>query len=157
MVGHLRRHRVRHLLIGGVNYLLQHKPVLTFDVDFWVRNDSGNLARCEKALAAMGASWGTTDREWALVSKRKPGWLSGRTVFCMTSPLGSLDIFLCVKGLDDWDASAARSVWLRTDTGMRCRGICDRDMLACQLALPAPDRKLDRVRDLRSAIRGHRR
>ena len=30
------RHEVAWLLIGGMNFLLRHKPVLTFDVDLWV-------------------------------------------------------------------------------------------------------------------------
>ena len=27
---------VKYLVIGGVNFLLQHKPVLTFDIDLWI-------------------------------------------------------------------------------------------------------------------------
>ena len=32
----LNRQDVRYILIGRMNFLLRHTPVLTFDVDVWV-------------------------------------------------------------------------------------------------------------------------
>lgn len=37
---------VEYMLIGGMNYLLRHDPVLTFDVDVWINDAEGNRARC---------------------------------------------------------------------------------------------------------------
>ena len=47
----LNRHQVDCLLIGGMNFLLRHQPMLTFDVDVWVADTPDNLRRCESALA----------------------------------------------------------------------------------------------------------
>jgi len=39
----LAEHRVAYLLIGGVNFMLRHKPLLTYDED---------MLRCQMALKA---------------------------------------------------------------------------------------------------------
>jgi hypothetical protein len=36
---------VEYLLIGGMNFLLRHKPVRTFDVGLWIRDEEANRAR----------------------------------------------------------------------------------------------------------------
>ena len=41
----LHEEHVDYLLIGGMNFLLRHRPELTFDVDIWVRDDAENLER----------------------------------------------------------------------------------------------------------------
>ena len=51
----LNHHGVQYILIGGVNFLLQHQPIATFDVDFWVEDSDENRDRCHAALAALGA------------------------------------------------------------------------------------------------------
>ena len=43
----MRDHSVRCLLIGGMNYLLRHEPVLTYDVDLWIEDTEANRRRCE--------------------------------------------------------------------------------------------------------------
>ena len=62
----LNQHGVDYLLIGGVHFLLRHKPQLTFDVDIWVDDNKKNLLRCEKALNSLNAEWGATERDWDL-------------------------------------------------------------------------------------------
>lgn len=140
------------LLIGGMNYLLRHEPALTYDVDFWIRNDDENLRKCEKALAGMQAQWGHDDNEWRDVSGMKPGWLGRQSVYCLTSPHGSIDIFLAVDGLGDWDASDRQAVSGRTQSGVAFKGLSDADMLRCQMALPESARKAGRINVLRKAM-----
>ena len=56
----LHDERVDYLLIGGMNFLLRHLPELTFDVDIWVRDDSGNLEpelRNRKRVALREGLW----------------------------------------------------------------------------------------------------
>lgn len=144
--------RVRFLLIGGVNYLLRHRPVLTYDVDLWIEDSPENRALCEQALADLGAEWGRDDADWAPVKQRMAGWLDGQLVFCLASAAGAVDVFRSVRGLGCWAEAFARSVEVRTASGIACRGLCDEDMLACQMALDESEQKLDRIRDLRRAL-----
>jgi len=148
----LDRNKVAFLLIGGINYLLRHKPVLTYDVDIWIEDSDKNIRRCETALSQLKAEWGETDDDWMPVAKRSPGWLKLQMVFCMTSPDGAIDVFRQVKGLKDWRACFERSVSAKTG-GISFRGLSDQDMLKSQKALSKPDQKQDRIRTLNRAIR----
>jgi len=146
------RHQVAYILIGGVNFLVQHAPVLTYDVDLWIEDTPPNLDRCEKALADLQAEWGPSENDWQPVADKKPGWLAGQTVFCLTSPHGAIDVFRGVAGLESWSACRGRAPALHTAAGTVFRGLSDEDMLRCQLALPEAERKADRVRALRKAL-----
>ena len=42
------RHQVACLLIGGMNFLLRHQPVLTFDIDLWISDE--DMLACQLAL-----------------------------------------------------------------------------------------------------------
>jgi len=55
---------VEYLLIGGMNFLLRHQPVLTDDVDLWICDTDANRARSERALIRLAAAWGTTLKDW---------------------------------------------------------------------------------------------
>jgi hypothetical protein len=50
ILGTMQDHGVRCLLIGGMNYLLRHEPVLTYDVDLWIEDTAANRRRCEQAI-----------------------------------------------------------------------------------------------------------
>jgi hypothetical protein len=50
------RRQAGYLLIGGMNFLLRHQPVLTFDVDLWVADTPENLRRTE-GLNLKGVSY----------------------------------------------------------------------------------------------------
>lgn len=139
---------VEYLLLGGMNFLLRHKPVLTFDIDFWINDTPDNLSRCEKALARLDASWGASDGDWGKVGQLNPGWLSTQIMFCTMSPYGAIDIFRAVKGLGNWEKSASAAVEGETANGMKYRGLSDADMLKCQYALEESQRKLDRIKTL---------
>jgi hypothetical protein len=142
---------VEYLLIGGMNFLLRHEPVLTYDIDFWIHDTAENLDRCAAALQQLDAAWGTTEADWRPVAAQ-PGWLARQEVFCLTSPSGAIDIFRSVKGLCSWTECAARAEAGRTAGGVPYRGLCDEDMLACQLALAPGERRQTRVEALRRAI-----
>lgn len=149
-------HAVDYLLIGGMNFLLRHEPVLTYDIDFWILDTAENLARCDAALRALEAEWGATERDWRPVAAQ-PGWLLRQHVFCLTSPSGAIDIFRTVTGLRSWEECNARAVVGVTAGGVPYRGLCDEDMLACQLALPPEERRQARIDILeRARARGGR-
>ncbi len=137
--------------LGGGNFLLRHKPVLTFDVDFWIEDTEINRRRCEVALSELAAEWGTAEFDWGPVALKASGWLSRQSVYCLTSPHGAIDIFRSVKGLSDWNASFNASVLGKTASGIAYRGLSDQEMLACQLSLPPESRKNDRIRELEKA------
>ena len=91
--------QVDYLLIGGMNYMLRHEPVLTFDVDLWIDDTPENRKRCDLALRDLRAEWGETEQRWAPVSNLPEDWLGRQTIFCLTSPHGAIDIFRHVLGL----------------------------------------------------------
>jgi hypothetical protein len=142
---------VEYLLIGGMNFLLRHEPVLTYDIDFWIRDTAANLARSDTALRQLDASWGPTEDAWRPIAEQA-GWLARQSVFCLTSPVGAIDIFRTVTGLTSWEACRERAVFGQTAAGVEYRGLCDEDMIACQLALPEGQRRQTRIESLRQAI-----
>jgi hypothetical protein len=143
---------VDYLLIGGMNFFIRHQPVATFDVDVWIDDQADNRRRCEIALADLGAAWGETEADWRPVQTRPAGWLDRHGVYCLTSRAGNIDVFRSVDGLPEWRTCRARGVAAQTAAGIAFPALADRDLLACQLALPEEDRKLDRVRYLRRLL-----
>jgi hypothetical protein len=148
----MNRHGVEYLLIGGMNFLLRHQPVLTFDVDLWINDTPDNLARCESALSTLDASWGQSVDSWGPVAKLPAGWLSRQPLFCLVTPSGAVDIFRQVSGLDDWSASKRRAIGEKTADGVGYWGLCDKDMLRCQEALDPRVQKSARVAFLRKRL-----
>lgn len=144
----LNRHQVAYLLIGGMNFLLRHLPVLTFDVDLWIADNAANRQRCERALAELHAQWGRDDQDWKPVSQHLAGWLECQPLFCLTSPHGAIDIFRSVAGLGSWDDSRATSVASHTASGVAYVGLSDDDMLVCQDALEEGPRKREWIETL---------
>lgn len=141
---------VEYLLIGGMNFLLRHEPVLTYDIDLWIRDTAENRDRCDVALRTLDAAWGATEQDWRPIAAQ-PGWLMRQAVFCLTSSSGAIDIFRTVTGLSSWEESNARAHAGWTAAGVPYRGLCDEDMLACQMALPPEQRRQSRVEALRRA------
>jgi hypothetical protein len=148
----LNQEQVDFLLIGGMNFLLRHMPELTWDVDIWVKDDAENLARLNRALALLGSGWGRTETEWGPVPAESH-WLRTQEVFCLTTTHGALDVFRDVRGLEGrYLDCQGRGVRARTAGGIQFTGLSDEDMLACQEALPAEERKERRIQVLREAI-----
>lgn len=148
------QHQVAYLLIGGMNFLLRHLPLNTYDVDLWIDDEPANRRRCEAALAALQAEWGLTDADWGLVARLPADWLSRQGVFSLNSPHGAIDVFRSVQGLPDWPIAAARAALERTQGGVSYHGLSDEDMLQCQLALDPALRKSTRVQYLENKLKG---
>lgn len=144
---------VAFLLIGGMNFLLRHEPVLTFDVDLWIDDQFDNRRACERALGQLDAEWGRTDETWGPVRALPAGWLDAQPVFCLNSPSGAIDIFRVVTGLDDWSTCRSRALAERTAGGVDYWGLCDADMLQCQLALDERHRRTQRVATLERILK----
>jgi hypothetical protein len=153
VLGTLNRHGVDYLLIGGVNFLLRHAPVLTYDLDVWIDDVANNRHRCEAALAELQAEWGVTEDDWGPVKSKQPGWLDCRSVVCLTSPHGAIDVFRSVLGLDSWAVCRSRAEECKTGSNTPFSGLSDTDMLACQLALPEGQRNEERIRYLQNLQR----
>ena len=147
------RYQVAYLLIGGMNFLLRHEPVITFDVDLWIEDTSENRLRCEQALAALDAEWGRSDEDWSPVATKPSGWLASQGVFSLHTPHGPIDIFRSVQGLTDWQTSFANALWERTGGGVDYRGISDNDMLLCQQVLELQYQKPARIQTLQSKLK----
>jgi hypothetical protein len=143
---------VRYLLLGGVNFALRHDYVITIDIDFWIEDTQENLARTNAALRTLNAEWGPTALDWKAVPE-DPAWLKRQSAFCLTTPLGPVDIFRAVKGLEDFDICFKRSSAAITPRGVRFQSLSDEDMLRCQEALDPSSQKLDRMRTLRDALK----
>ena len=133
------RHQVAYLLIGGVNFLFQHAPVLTYDVDFWIEDMPENLDRCERARG-VASRVGTLRRGLAAGGREKPGWLRGQTVFCLTSPHGAIDVFRSVTGLESWSACRGRAAALHRG-GNHLPGIVRCGHAAMSACMPEGERK----------------
>jgi hypothetical protein len=151
----LNEQQVRYLLIGGMNFLLRHKPELTYDVDIWVADDEENRTRTNRALREMAAEWGRTDNDWDLVPE-DASWLSRQGVYCLTSKFGAIDIFREVRGLEGkFEECFSRAIPEETGSGVRYHGLADIDMLRCQEVLPEGQQKRSRVEVLRAAVKRH--
>jgi hypothetical protein len=148
----MNRHGCRFLLIGGVNFMLRHQPILTYDVDLWIEDSEENRRHCEQALLELKAEWGATDASWGSVSRLGDGWLDSQHVYSLLTAHGAVDIFRSVAGLDDWQACWQRAKSESTQAGETYRGLADEDMLECQLALAEGLQKQERIRALRAAI-----
>lgn len=151
----MNAHQVNYILLGGMNFMLRHQPVLTYDVDLWIEDTPENRARCEQALISLDAAWGRDDNDWGPVSRFQAGWLERQGVFSFTTKFGALDIFRQVKGLVSWDHCRSRADQCFTASGKPFLSLSDTDMLACQYALDESLRKLDRIRYLESLNHDH--
>lgn len=143
---------VDYLLIGGMNFVLNHRPELTFDVDVWVRDEDNNLGRLNQALRNLEASWGASETTWNPVPEN-PAWLKTQSLFCLTSSSGALDIFRQVLGLDNRLEECRKSAAAKTTgSGVPYLSLSDRHMLECQPALPSAEQKQARIQVLVEAI-----
>jgi hypothetical protein len=148
----LNSHEVACILIGGMNFLLRHAPVVTFDIDIWIEDTDENVDRCERALAALGAEWGEADDDWGPVAAKKPRWLRRQTLFCLTSPYGSIDVFRAVKGLESWTTCRGQAYRGETALGTPYWGLSDNDMLRSQTVLDENEQKQQRIQTLQTAL-----
>lgn len=88
----MNRRGVDYLLIGGVNFMMRHRLMLTFDVDLWIEDSAENRQRCVQALVDLDAEWGATEKDWGLVSRFSGDWLSLQAVFSFLTREGPVVI-----------------------------------------------------------------
>lgn len=145
-------HRVDYILIGGMNFFLNHAPVATFDVDLWIDDGPDNRTGCHEALAALEAEVCLEPKGviWQKVADLDgPRWLEQQAVHYLFSPAGPIDVFRFVPGLEAGFRALKGSCPERaTPAGVPYRSLNDALMIQCQLALDKPVRKLDRLRAL---------
>lgn len=140
------------ILIGGMNFLLNHQPYLTYDVDLWVNDEPKNVSSLNGALRSLGAQWGATEASWGPLPD-DPAWLHRQSVYCLTTTAGPLDIFFEVRGLEGGYQTCRTAALPRTTAaGLPYLSLSDADMLACQEALDEPERKRDRMAILKAAL-----
>jgi len=141
-----------YILIGGMNFFLNHAPVVTFDIDLWISDVPSNIDATHRALASLNAeaSFDRKGDDWRRVSELGgSGWIRRQGVHCLNSPHGPIDIFLSVPGLgSEFTVLKPACPIRKTPGGVAYRSLNDDGMIRCQLALPAGIRKLDRLRAL---------
>jgi hypothetical protein len=145
------RQKVDYLLIGGMNFHLRHKPILTYDIDFWINDTEENRARCEKALVELNAEWGRSQEDWGPVANLKPGWLEEQEI-CLTSPFCPINIYRSRKGVGSWVDANKRGYTGATPEGTSYRGLGDEDTLRDQYSLDEKDRRMERIRLLEELL-----
>jgi hypothetical protein len=149
----MNRFAVAYLLVGGMNFMLRHQPIMTFDIDLWIEDSDENRQRCEQALAALDAEWGETDASWEKVALKPAGWMARQGVYSLHSPHAPIDIFRSMKGQGAWQASFQRAIAESTASGISYYGLSDEDMLQCQLALDVSEQKPSRIQALQNRLR----
>ena len=148
----VNEHAVDCILAGGTNFMLNHAPILTFDVDLWILDTDENRARVSQAPVALQAEWGLNEKEWKPVGGA-PDWLKQQNVYCLTSPHGAIDVFRQLRGLENqYEHCRRRALARNTASGIPYVSLSDEDMLRCQETLDPADQKADRMRILREAI-----
>jgi hypothetical protein len=151
------RRQAEYILIGGMNFFIVHEPVVTFDVDLWVADMESNHRAVHAALVELQAevSFSPKGEDWRrLLAEEPPAWLTRQSVHCVVSPHGPVDVFRHVPGLEAGYAALREQCPMRqTPSGVPFRSLNDELMIRCQLALPANQRKLDRLRALGYEIR----
>ena len=125
----LNRSEVAYILIGGMNFLLRHQPVLTFDVDIWINDNESNRTKCAFALKQLGAEWGPSEELWQPVANFTGDWLGLQDVYSVVSDSGPIDIFRHVRGLTDWNISRQKSEKRLTAGGIEFWSLSDEDMI----------------------------
>ncbi len=95
----LQAQDVEFMVIGGMHFLFRHEPILTYDLDIWIRDTAENRSRCHAALVELDASWGETEASWRPIAERSDDWLARQSVFSVLTEYGPLDIFRSVAGL----------------------------------------------------------
>ena len=125
----LNTHGVDYVLIGGVNFLLNHAPILTFDVDIWIHDEEQNRVNLTAALVELKAEWGPDDLHWKPIGPDAT-WLTKQTVFSLSSPDVAIQFFREVNGLEGrYCECKSRAAYKATGTGIPYFSLSDQDML----------------------------
>jgi hypothetical protein len=144
LCGHLNRHGVEYLVIGGWAAIIHGLPRTTLDVDIFIRPTEANAGRVIAALSEIGFGIArdlTTDE------------ILGRSVLPFADQL-RVDIFTRPWGLGDYDACAARAVRVEFE-GVAIPVVHFDDLLASKATDRPQDRAdADALRQLRTSREG---
>ncbi|MFT4029893.1 MAG: hypothetical protein QM675_08450 [Protaetiibacter sp.] len=108
ILGTLRRHDVRYVLIGGLATIHWGSPFLTWDVDITPERDLENLDRLSAALTELGARVRAGDETFEFAHTGRS--LADAGVWNLRTPYGDLDISFVpngTTGFDDLDRDAS--------------------------------------------------
>lgn len=153
----LNSHGVEYILVGGMNFLLNHTGPLSYELGLFINDTTPNRIELNFALQELGCEWGPGSDHWKAVPG-DPQWLERQPVYCLTSPHGAIDIFRAVKGLEDgFDACKARAELRSMQDGEMYYSLSDEDMLRSQLALPETEIHKDRIETLKKSIEKRKR
>jgi hypothetical protein len=138
----LRRHAVRHVIIGGIAVIAHGHLRATFDVDLIPDPDLGNLARLAAALAELDARVRGVDAHLLDVDPTDPAQLAGGANSTLTTSAGWIDVMLEVPGARAFEDLAADAIAVR-EGALTIVGLDD---------LVAMKRASGRPRDLEDAV-----
>lgn len=103
VLGALRRHDVKFVLIGGMAAVVHGSPFPTEDIDVTPERSGDNLARLSEALRDLGAKVRVPDSDDGLPFGHGAGSLAGVSVWNLTTQHGDLDISFVPNGTDGYD------------------------------------------------------
>jgi hypothetical protein len=103
VLGALRRHDVKFVLIGGMAGVVHGSPFPTEDIDVTPERSRDNLARLSDALRDLGAKVRTPDSDDGPPFNHDADSLAGVSVWNLTTQQGDLDISFVPSGTDGYD------------------------------------------------------
>lgn len=118
LLGVLREHGVRFVLIGGFAAVIHGSPYVTFDVDVVPERTEDNLRRLSEALRAMHARVWAADEPQGLPFGPDATSLAGTNVWNLVTDHGRLDITFVppgTTGYEDLKRDAVHLVILGVD------------------------------------------
>ena len=108
----LARHRVRHVLVGGLAGVIHGSPYVTTDVDVVPDTDPANLQRLSGALDDLHARVWTEGEPDGLPFDHDPTSLTAARMWTLVTDHGRLDITFEPSGTTGYDDLARDAVHL---------------------------------------------
>jgi predicted nucleotidyltransferase len=111
VLGVLREHRVRFVLVGGFAAVIHGSPYVTFDVDVVPERTDENLRRLSEALRAMNARVWSSGESEGLPFDHDAASIGGSRVWNLVTDHGRLDVTFepsGTQGYEDLERDAAR-------------------------------------------------
>ncbi len=155
ILGVLREHGVRFVLIGGFAAVIHGSPYVTLDVDVVPERTEENLARLSEALRAMHARVWTASEPGGVPFGHDARSLTETNVWNLVTDHGRLDVTFVpsgTAGFDDLDRDAVRLMILGVDVDVASLADVIRSKEAAgrekdRLVLPVLRRILDETSD----------
>lgn len=164
ILGVLRDHAVRFVLVGGFAAVVHGSPYVTFDVDVVPQRTDENLRRLSDALKVMHARVWTSADPKGLPFEHDGSSIGGSKVWNLVTDYGRLDITFepsGTHGYEDLDRDAIRLTILGVEVDVASLADIVRSKEAAgrekdRLVLPVLRRLLDEAHRSRSPRRPRR-